>query len=127
MEKIELYKILTIENEDGSGDKDYTVANKIDYKETTYLYLIEVDADENLIESNQMITKLVIKEGEESLEKVTDPTELKEVARLFFELFKDLAKEDISNEHTRIEQRKLERKIQTDRQRHKACACRRRR
>ncbi len=98
MEKIELYKILTIENEDGSGDKDYTVANKIDYKETTYLYLIEVDADENLIESNQMITKLVIKEGEESLEKVTDPTELKEVARLFFELFKDLAKEAISNE-----------------------------
>lgn len=98
MEKIELYKILTIESEDGSGDKDYTVANIVDYRETTYLYLIEVDADENLIEKNQMITKIVVKEGEEALEKVTDPEELKEVSRLFFELFKDMAEEAIGEE-----------------------------
>lgn len=93
MEKLELYKILTIEEE--SGDKDYTIANMLDYNETTYLYLIEVDKEENLIESNQMIARLVIKDGEEAIEKVTDEKELKEVARMFFELFKDMAEEAI--------------------------------
>lgn len=93
MEKLELYKILTIEEE--NGDKDYTIANMLDYNETTYLYLIEVDKEENLIESNQMIVRLVIKEGEEAIEKVTDEKELKEVARMFFELFKDMAEEAI--------------------------------
>lgn len=93
MEKLELYKILTIEEE--NGDKDYTIANMLDYNETTYLYLIEVDKEENLIESNQMIARYVIKEGEEAIEKVTDEKELKEVARMFFELFKDMAEEAI--------------------------------
>lgn len=93
MEKLELYKILTIEEE--NGDKDYTIANMLDYNETTYLYLIEVDKEENLIESNQMIARYVIKEGEEAIEKVTDEKELKEVARMFFELFKDMADEAI--------------------------------
>lgn len=93
MEKLELYKILTIEEE--NGDKDYTIANMLDYNETTYLYLIEVDKEENLIESNQMIARYVIKEGEEAIEKVTDEKELKEVARMFFELFKDMTDEAI--------------------------------
>lgn len=93
MEKLELYKILTIEEE--NGDKDYTIANMLDYNETTYLYLIEVDKEENLIESNQMIARYVIKDGEEAIEKVTDEKELKEVARMFFELFKDMADEAI--------------------------------
>lgn len=93
MEKLELYKILTIEEE--NGDKDYTIANMLDYNETTYLYLIEVDKEENLIENNQMIARYVIKDGEEAIEKVTDEKELKEVARMFFELFKDMADEAI--------------------------------
>lgn len=95
MEKIETYKILTLEGED--GDKDYTVANILEHDEATYLYLIEVDKDENLIESNQMIVRLVVSDGEESVEKVTDEKELKEVARLFYELFKEQAKE-VTNE-----------------------------
>lgn len=98
MEKLELYKILTIESEDGNGDKDYTIANMLDYNETTYLYLVEVDKEENLIENSQMIVRHVIKDGEESVEKVTDEKELKEVARLFFELFKDMAKEVVSED-----------------------------
>lgn len=98
MEKLELYKILTIESEDGNGDKDYTIANMLDYNETTYLYLVEVDKEENLIENSQMIVRLVIKDGEESVEKVTEEKELKEVARLFFELFKDMAKEVVSED-----------------------------
>lgn len=93
MEKLELYKILTIEEE--NDDKDYTIANMLDYNETTYLYLIEVDKEENLIENNQMIARYVIKDGEEAIEKVTDEKELKEVARMFFELFKDMADEAI--------------------------------
>ena len=79
MEKLELYKILTIESEDGNGDKDYTIANMLDYNNTTYLYLIEVDKEENLIESNQMIARYVLKDGEEAIEKVTEENELKEV------------------------------------------------
>ena len=94
MEKYELYKILTIESEDGSGDKDYTIANKLDYNETTYFYLIEVDQEENLIEKNQMIVRLVNNNGEDSVEKVTEEQELKEVARLFFELFKEIVEKD---------------------------------
>lgn len=93
MEKIELYKILTIEDEN-KEDKDYTVANILDYKETTYLYLIEVDKEENLIETNQMIVKLVKNNGEESVEKLTDPEEIKETARLFYELFKKTVLEE---------------------------------
>lgn len=96
MEKLELYKILTIEEE--NGDKDYTIANMVDYNETTYLYLIEVDKEENLIESNQMIARLVIKDGDEAIEKVTEEKELKEVARMFFELFKDMAEEAIGED-----------------------------
>ncbi len=93
MEKIELYKILTIEDEN-KEDKDYTVANILDYKDTTYLYLIEVDKEENLIETNQMIVKLVKNNGEESVEKLTDPEEIKETARLFYELFKKTVLEE---------------------------------
>ncbi len=98
MEKLELYKILTIESEDGNGDKDYTIANMLDYNNTTYLYLIEVDKEENLIESNQMIARYVLKDGEEAIEKVTEENELKEVGRLFFDLFKELAKEAVSED-----------------------------
>ncbi len=98
MEKIENYKILTLESEDGKGDKDFTVANTLEHNEATYLYLIEVDSEENLIESNQMIVRLVVNAGEESVEKVTDEKELQEVARLFYELFKEQAKEVMDEE-----------------------------
>lgn len=92
--KYELYKILTIESEDGSGDKDYTIANILDYNEKTYFYLIEVDQEENLIEKNQMIVRLVNNNGEDSVEKVTEEQELKEVAKLFFDLFKEIVEKD---------------------------------
>lgn len=95
MENLELYKILTIEGEDGK-DKDYTIANMVDYEETTYLYLIEVDQEENLIETNQMIVRLVNNNGEQSVERVTDEKELKEVSKLFFELFKEMAEDAIN-------------------------------
>ena len=91
MEKIDLYKILTIESEDGTGDKDYTVANMLEHENATYLYLIEVDKDENIIEDNQMIVRLVINNGVESVEKVTEDKERQEVARLFYEMFKEAA------------------------------------
>lgn len=95
MEKIEMYKILTIEDQNGK-EKDYTVANLAEYNDTTYLYLIEVDQDENLIEQNQMIARLVLKEGEEGIEPVTDPEELKEISKVFYELFKEVVKEEVS-------------------------------
>ncbi len=93
MEKLELYKILTIECEDGKNH-DYTIANMTDYNESTYLYLIEVDENENLIEQNQMIVKLVLDNKEQAVEKVTDNEELKEISRIFFELFKENLEEE---------------------------------
>lgn len=87
MEKIDLYKILTIENEDGNGDTDFTVANMLDYNETTYLYLMEVDKDENVVETNQKIVRLIINENESAIETITDDKELQEVSRLFYESF----------------------------------------
>ena len=60
-----------------------------EYNEGTYLYLIEVDENENIIEQSQMIAKLVIKGDEQAIEKVTEAEELKEVSRIFFELFKE--------------------------------------
>ncbi len=92
MEPIELYDILTLEN-----NKDYTVANMLEYKEKTYLYLIEVDKDEELIAENQLIVCRAVKDGEDIVEKVTNEEEYKEVARLFFNLFKKLADEEISD------------------------------
>ncbi len=88
MESIELYKILTIEDETGK-ERDYTVANILNYQNTTYLYLIEVDKEEKLIESNQMIVRLVMDNENQSVEKVTEQKELQEVSRLFYDLFKN--------------------------------------
>ncbi len=101
MNPIELYDILTIGGKD--GDKEYTVANMIEHNHATYLYLIEVDADENLIESNQMIVRRVLKDGEEAVEVVTDEKEKQEVARLFFRLFKDQMDEMNKEETTGTE------------------------
>ncbi len=88
MEKIEQYKIVTIEDEEGK-DHDYVVANLVLYNECTYLYLIEVDKEENLIEQNQMIGKLVVSEGNETIEKIVEADELKEISKIFFDLFKE--------------------------------------
>ena len=98
MNPIELYDILTIGGPD--GDKDYTVANMIEHNHATYLYLIEVDKEENVIESNQLIVRRVMKDGEEAVEVVTDDKEKQEVARLFFRLFKDQMDEMESEETT---------------------------
>ncbi len=86
MKSLEMYDILTLED-----DKDYTIANMASYNDAEYLYLIEVDHDENLIENNQKIVRRVINEGEESVEIVTEKEELDAINRIFFESFKELS------------------------------------
>jgi flagellar biosynthesis component FlhA len=88
MNPIELYDILTLED-----DKDYTVANMATYNSNEYLYLIEVDKNENVIESNQKIVKRVLENGEESVSLLEDEEE-KEVSKIFFDLFKEMAEEE---------------------------------
>lgn len=90
MTAMELYDILTLED-----DKDYLIANMVDYNDSTYLYLMEVDKNEEVIEENQLIVRRVVHEGEESVVKVTNDEEYKTVAKLFFDLFKDLALENL--------------------------------
>lgn len=94
MNPIELYDILTLED-----DKDYTVANMVSYNDSEYLYLIEVDQDENVKEENQKIVRRVISDGEDSLEIVTDKEELDTVSKLFFELFRDEMEEEAISEN----------------------------
>ncbi len=89
--KIELYDILTIGND--TEDKDYTVAGEVVHENKKYLYLIEVDKDENIIDSNQLIVRRVIEDGNDAVELVTDEEEKQIVARLFFNLFKKMADE----------------------------------
>lgn len=92
MKPIELYDILTLED-----DKDYTVASMVTYNDSEYLYLIEVDQEENVKDDNQKIVRRVICDGEDSVEIVTDKDELDAVSKLFFELFREeIEKETIS-------------------------------
>lgn len=93
MKPIEIYDILTLED-----DKDYVVANMAKYNNSKYLYLVEVDEEENVIETNQQIVRRVWCEGEESVEIVTDKEELEPVQKIFFELFKDMSEETISED-----------------------------
>ena len=86
MKPILLYDILTLED-----DKRYTVANLVEYKGITYLYLIEVDSNEDVIPDGDLIVERVIKDSCEAVEKVIDNEEYKEVAKLFFDLFKEAA------------------------------------
>ena len=91
MKPMELYDILTLED-----DKEYTVACMATYNDSEYLYLIEVDKEENLIETNQKVVRRVLKEGEESVEIVTEKEELDAVNRIFFDLFKEMVDETVS-------------------------------
>lgn len=83
MKPVELYDILTLED-----DKSYTIANMLEHENKTYLYLIEVNEEEDLIEENQLIVQRVIKNGEDSVMKIEDEEEYKTIAKLFFKLFK---------------------------------------
>ena len=92
MQPLEMYDIFTIVDE----GKDYTIANMATYNDSEYLYLIEVDDKDNLIEENQKIVKRVIKDGEDSVEIVTDKKELEEISKIFYNLFKNIVEEPIS-------------------------------
>jgi len=94
MKPMELYDILTLED-----DKDYTIAEMVSHNDSEYLYLIEVDKDENVIEENQKIVRRVIANGEESVEIVTEKEELDELTQIFFELFKELSEEETISEN----------------------------
>ncbi len=91
MSPIELYDVFTLED-----DKDYTVAKMANYDDAQYLYLIEVDDEDNLKEENQKIVKRVVKDGEDSVEIVTNKEELEAVSKIFFELFQKDIDEAIS-------------------------------
>lgn len=89
MKAMELYDILTLED-----NKDYTIANMATYNDSEYLYLIEVDQEENIKEENQKIVRRVIVDGEDSVEIVTEKEELDAVTKIFFELFRDMVDEE---------------------------------
>ncbi len=89
MNSIELFDIITLED-----NKDYTVACSVNYQNNEYLYLVEVDKDENPIENNQKIVRRVISDGEDSVEIVTDQKEIEEVGKLFYEVLQQMAQDE---------------------------------
>ncbi len=88
MSPIELLDILTLDD-----DKEYVVANMLKKDDKEYLYLIEIDENEDPIGDNQKMARRVIKDGDESLE-ILEGEEQKEIGALFFKLFS----EDIKDE-----------------------------
>lgn len=93
MKAMELYDILTLED-----DKDYMISAMTTYNNAEYLYLIEVDQDENIVDDNQKTVRRVIVEGEESVELVIDQDELAQVNSIFFDLFKEMAMDEETSE-----------------------------
>jgi len=77
---IELYDILTLENE-----KQYTVVKKLSYNDYEYYFLIEVDENEDLLEE-QMIVKKVVVEGEVGVAPITDEEEFEKVKDIFIDM-----------------------------------------
>lgn len=94
MKAMELYDILTLED-----DKDYMISAMTTYNNAEYLYLIEVDQDENIVDDNQKTVRRVIVEGEESVELVIDQDELAQVNSIFFDLFKEMAMDEETSEN----------------------------
>ena len=58
--------ILTLDN-----GKDYVIAKMLDYKDRSFLLLIEVDDDENLLEDKLVVEKCK-SDNQEYLEKIED-------------------------------------------------------
>lgn len=80
MELIELYDILTLEN-----DKQYTVVKHLPFNGEDYYFLIEVDNDENLLDE-QIIVKKVIVDGEAGIAPLTDEKEFKQIKEMFINM-----------------------------------------
>ena len=55
---IEKFDILTLAN-----NKDYTVAEQLYYNDKEYLLLIEVDADENLLQDKMIVERVKTEDG----------------------------------------------------------------
>ena len=77
---IELYDILTLEN-----NKQYTVIKKLSYNNEEYYFLNEVDEDEELLDE-QMIVKKIVIDGENGVAPIEDSKEFSEVKDIFINM-----------------------------------------
>lgn len=77
---IELYDILTLEN-----NKQYTVIKKLSYNNEEYYFLNEVDEDEELLDE-QMIVKKIVIDGEIGVAPIEDSKEFSEVKEIFINM-----------------------------------------
>ena len=74
---MEDFDILTLDN-----GKDYVIAKTLEYNGSTYLLLIEVDKDENLLDERKILEKLV-DGSEEYLKMIEDNNIYKIVSEKF--------------------------------------------
>lgn len=77
---IELYDILTLEN-----NKQYTVVKHLPYNNQDYYFLIEVDEDEELLDE-QLIVKKVIIDGDIGVSPLTDELEFRKVKEIIINM-----------------------------------------
>lgn len=78
---MEIFNIVTL------NEHDYVILNLVTYDNKDYALLEEIDKEENPL-NNRLIGRLVIKDGEDGIELVTnkESLEYKNVSRLFFEI-----------------------------------------
>jgi len=77
------YDILTLENE-----KEFVVAHIIPHNKTFYYLLVEVDADENILEGVIIAKEEKIDESYQLVE-ITEESEMNEIKNMFDELLDD--------------------------------------
>ena len=67
-------------------DREYVVAELLDYNDTNYAYLIGVDADEELTEEYRIVKIGTGENGKMGIEDITDENELSEVKEVLIPL-----------------------------------------
>ena len=79
--KFEMHDIITLGN-----NKSYTISEILDYSENKYLYLIEVDENEELLEETRIVKVIADTNGNYGVEDIENVQELKDIQEIFIEL-----------------------------------------
>ena len=78
MKKIELYDIITLDN-----DEEYTILKILNEKENKYYLLAKVDEEEEPDMENIKIVQEVLEDGTIAIEEIEDETLLKKLSKDF--------------------------------------------
>jgi hypothetical protein len=81
MKNLDKYNIITL----ASGEK-YTIAEILDYNDTKYLYLIEVDEEEELLDNYRIVKAIKDVNNNYGIDDILDEKELSEIKEILLPL-----------------------------------------